>query len=166
MEVNITGNSIEVKGKAGENKRKFELGAIEIKKENNEIVLNCKKATKREKKVMNTIAAHIKNMIKGAQEKFEYKLKICFNHFPITIEIKENEAIIKNFLGEKVPRKARLPKGAEVKIDGQIITVTSVDKGLAGQVAANFEKATRIRAHDRRVFQDGIFMITKAGREI
>ena len=44
--------------------------------------------------------------------------------------------------------------------------VSSVDKELAGQVAANFETATKVPMKDRRVFQDGIFIINKAGREM
>jgi large subunit ribosomal protein L6 len=105
-------------------------------------------------------------MIKGVQEKFEYQLKICFSHFPINVEIKDKEAIIKNFLGEKIPRKTKILEDVEVEIDKDIIKVRSVSKELAGQVAANFEIATKIRKKDRRVFQDGIFIINKAGKEI
>ena len=166
VEVNIEGSTLTVKGKEGENQRTFNIAKLVFEKKDNQISIGSKKATKREKKLMNTIAAHIQNMFKGVQEKFEYKLKVCFSHFPITVKIEGDGATIQNFLGEKIPRKLKIPKGADVKLDGKIITVTSLDKELAGQAAANFEKATKIRMKDRRVFQDGIFITNKAGREM
>ncbi|RLG12341.1 50S ribosomal protein L6 [Candidatus Pacearchaeota archaeon] len=166
VEAEIKGNILEIKGKEGENKKKFNLHNIKLEKKDNKIVIGNKKATKKEKKMINTITAHIKNMIQGVQEKFEYKLKAVFSHFPITLEKQGDEVIIKNFLGEKIERKAKIPKGAEVKIEKEYVTITSVDKEIAGQAAANLEKATRIRMRDRRVFQDGVYIINKAGKEI
>lgn len=166
VEAEISGSTLVVKGPEGEVKKSFKLGKVELKKEGNTIVVGNKKSTKNEKKMTNTITAHINNMIKGVQEKFEYELKICFSHFPITVEIKGNEAVIKNFLGEKIPRKAKIPQGAEVEAGKEIIKVKSVNKELAGRTAANFEAATKVRSRDRRIFQDGIFMIKKAGKEI
>jgi len=166
IEINLDGNRLTVKGPEGENEKTFNIINLVFEKKDNQIIIGCEKATKREKKMMNTISAHIKNMIKGVQKKFEYKLKVCFSHFPISIEIKENEAIIKNFLGEKIPRKVKISKDVEVKIDKGIITIISFDKELAGQTAANFETATRIKKKDRRIFQDGIFIISKNGREM
>jgi len=166
VEVNLDGTTLTVKGKEGELKRKFDAINLDFEIKDKEIIIGSKKATKREKKMMNTIASHIKNMIKGVQEKFEYKLKICFSHFPITVDVQEDKAIIKNFLGEKIPRKCQIPEGAEVKVEKDIITVIALDKEIAGQAAANFEKATRIPTKDRRIFQDGIFIINKAGREM
>jgi len=166
VEFNLDGSTLIVKGKEGENKRTFKESNLIFEKKDKQIIIGSEKATKREKKNMNTIAAHIRNMIKGVQKKFEYKLKICFSHFPITVEIKENKAIIKNFLGEKIPREVKIPEGVEVKIDKEIITINSLNKELAGQAAANFETATRISKKDRRIFQDGIYIINKDGREM
>ncbi len=166
IEVNVNGDIIEAKGPAGENKKEFDTTNLILEKKDNQIIIGNKKATKKEKKRINTLASHIKNMIKGAQEKFEYKLKICFSHFPISVEVQNNEALIKNFLGEKVPRKVKIPEGVEVKADKETVSVSGLDKEVTGQVAANFEKATRVPMKDRRIFQDGIFITNKAGREI
>ena len=166
VEVKIEGDVVETKGVAGENTRTFDITNLMLEKKENQIIIGNKKATKREKKRMNTLVAHIKNMIKGVQEKFEYHLKICFSHFPITVELEEDGALVKNFVGEKIPRKVKFVKVVDVKADKEIITVSSVDKELAGQVAANFEKATKVPMKDRRVFQDGIYITDKAGRKM
>ena len=166
IEIKIEDGKVNIKGPEGENKRNFDLRKIVLEKKENKIILGSKKATKKEKKMINTMTAHIKNMIKGTQEKFEYKLKIVFSHFPITVEIQGEKAIIKNFLGEKVPREVKIPKDAEIKVDKDIVTVTSLNKEIAGQAAANLESATKIKMRDRRVFQDGIYITNKAGREI
>lgn len=166
VEASIVGNKLTLKGAEGENSRKFETESFDLKIKETKIILSCEKGTKREKKLINTSVAHIQNMLKGIQAKFEYNMKICFHHFPITIDIKDGTATIKNFLGEKIPRKAKILNGVNVDVKGQEITITSNDKELAGQTAANFEKATKIRSKDRRIFQDGIFMTKKAGREI
>jgi len=166
VDLNIDDNFVIVKGPEGENKKKFNFGNLKVKKENNELLISHERATKNEKKQMNTITAHIKNMIEGVQKKFEYKLKICFSHFPISVEINGNKAVIKNFLGEKIPRKTKILEGVDIKISGQEITITSNNRELAGQTAANLEKATKVGKRDRRIFQDGIFMTNKAGKDI
>lgn len=157
---------ITVKGPLGENKKQLNLYKIDLKIEENKIVIGNKAATKRQKKMINTIAAHLTNMIKGVSEKFEYKLKICFSHFPFTVTITGKKVEIKNFLGEKISRMVSIPEGAEVDIQKEIITVNSIDKEIAGQAAANFEIATKIRGKDTRIFQDGIYITEKCGRAI
>jgi large subunit ribosomal protein L6 len=166
VEASVEGSIVTVQKDGKKNSREFDLIGIKLEKKGNEIVLEEKKASKKEKRRMNTVASHIKNMIKGLQEKFEYKLKICFSHFPITVEMKGNEAIIKNFLGERSPRKIKMPEGANIKVEKDIITVDSHNKEIAGQAAANFEMVTRIVNRDRRIFQDGIFITSKCGEEM
>jgi large subunit ribosomal protein L6 len=166
IKVDVDGAKVIVEGKEGKNEREFKIANLTLEKKGNEIIIGNKKASKKEKRQMNSIAAHIRNMFKGIQEKFEYRLKVCFSHFPITVEVKGNEAIIKNFLGEKTPRKAKIPAGAEMKVEKDVIIIKSHDVEIAGQAAANLETATRIAKRDRRVFQDGIFITSKAGEEI
>ena len=166
VEVNINENLVVVKGAEGEVKKELDFTNLDVEKKDKEIIIGNKKSTKKEKKMMNTIVAHIKNMIKGVQGKFEYKLKVCFSHFPFTIEMQGKEVTIKNFLGEKIPRKMKILDDVDVDIKGQDITIISINKESAGQTAANFETATKVRSRDRRIFQDGIFITNKPGRKI
>jgi large subunit ribosomal protein L6 len=166
VEANLEEGTLIVKGPEGENKRSFNTKGFEFEIKDKKIRLGGKKITKKEKKIINTSLAHIKNMLEGVQKKFEYQLKICFSHFPISVEIKEGEALIKNFLGEKIPRKVKILRGVEVSTEDSIIKISSINREDAGQTAANFESSTKIRKKDRRIFQDGIFITSKAGKEI
>ncbi len=166
VEVGVERDALIVGGKEGENKRTFKINKLTFEKKNNKIILGAKNSTKKEKKMINTIAAHIQNMISGVQKKFVYKLKVCFTHFPISVEVKGNEFIIKNFLGEKISRKSKILSGVDVKVDKDIITITSQNKELAGQTAANLETATKIKRKDLRIFQDGIWITSRAGKGV
>ena len=170
VEVNIDGSKVKVKGPLGELERSFKLKEnIYLKKENNkDVIIGCEKATKKEKKLINTTAAHIKNMIKGVVEGFEYKLQVCFSHFPISVEFDKEKGLllIKNFLGENKERVAKILPDVDVEIKNDIVIVKGIDKEKVGQSAANIENATRIKAKDRRVYQDGIWIIEKAGKKV
>ena len=72
----------------------------------------------------------------------------------------------KNFLGEKSPRTLTLKKNVSIKIEGDLIAIESPNKELAGQMASDIELLTAKANRDLRVFQDGIYMIEKAGKKI
>ena len=166
VEVTLNEDVLTAKGPLGEASKKILLKKLNFQIKDNKILLSHEKATKREKKIMNTLESHIKNLVNGVVKKFEYKLKICFGHFPFTVKIENNVAIIKNFLGEKVDRKVKMPKDIEIEMDKEIITIKSSNKEIAGQAAANLEAATKIKGRDKRIFQDGIYITNKCGKEI
>jgi len=166
VEASIDGKILNVKGEKGENKRAFHYPGIELKLEDKKIIVYCKLATKKEKSMMGVFSAHVKNMVSGVSEGFIYKLKICSGHFPMNVELNEQKLIINNFLGEKKPRIANILDSVTANIDGDMITIEGYDKEAAGQSSANIEKATKISGRDRRIFQDGIFIIEKSGRHI
>lgn len=81
----------------------------------------------------------------------------------MNVAVSGNELVIKNFLGEAVPRRVEIMQGAEVKVNGEEITVKSCNVEIAGQTAAKIETACRITNRDRRIFQDGCYIFDKAG---
>ncbi len=158
----IDNSILKVKGPKGEVKKNFLHPKVSLSVENNKIILCAQKATKREKTMVGSFKAHIKNMIQGVKEPYRYKLKICSGHFPMSVSVSGNEVVIKNFLGEAVPRKIKIMPGAEVKVNGEEILVFSSDVEMAGQTAARIESACRITNRDRRIFQDGCYIVEKA----
>lgn len=156
---------ITIKSNKGTLTRRFSNPALEIKIEQDSLTISSRQnPSKNTKRIINTVVSHIKNMIEGLQNPYTYKLKIVSGHFPMNVTIDKNIIVIKNFLGEKVPRKAKVLDGSKAEIKGDEITVTSINKELAGQTAANIEMATRITNKDRRIFSDGIFITQKALR--
>lgn len=160
----LVGSLLKVKGPKGEVSRAFVHPKVNISIEGNKVVLFIAKGTKREKTIIGSFESHIDNMVKGVQEPYVYKLKICSGHFPMSVTVAGQELIIKNFLGEAVPRKVELMKGAEVKVVGEEIVVTSADIELAGQTAAKIETACKVTNRDRRIFQDGCYIFQKADK--
>ena len=175
VSVVVSGNDVVIKGRDKELKRSFDMGKVSVKVADGKIVLSAKGATRRESKMIGTIWAHLKNMVKGVGENFVYELEVCNVHFPMQVTIVKDsgvrnqdseKVVIKSFLGETTERVARVMAGADVDIKGNKITVSSHDIEAAGQTAANLEKATRLTGRDRRIFQDGIFITKKPYRVI
>lgn len=143
--------------------KKLFFPGIKIEIKDSEIEINCKKGNRIHLKIINTFIAHIKNLFAGLDKPFVYELETCNVHFPISLKVDGSNLIINNFFGEKVPRKAKILEGVDVKVEKNKITVSSRYKELAGQTAANFEKATKIKERDPRIFQDGIYITKKPG---
>lgn len=163
-EFNVDNFKVSVKGPKGNLEKDFFSplfrNEITIRKDNNKIFLSTKSEKRKIKSMLGTIESHIKNMFKGVTEGFTVKLKIIYMHFPMKVDVSGKKVIISNFLGERVPRKAKIVGDCKVDIKDDIITVTGIDKENVGQTAANMERATWIKARDRRVFQDGIFRLS------
>lgn len=156
---------ITIKGSKGEVSKSFLHPLINIKiNNNNEIIFSTIKDKQVEKKLIQTYLAHLKNLSKGVVQGHKYVLKICSGHFPMNVSIKNNVLEIKNFIGEAVPRNIVLDTTVDTKIEGDKIVVTGVNKEAVSQMAANIEKLTRRNGFDKRVFQDGIYIIDKDGK--
>jgi len=163
IQIELNNFKVKVTGSKGALERDFYSPLfrrdIKINKNDNKILINWESKRKKVKSMAGTIESHILNMIEGVREGYVVKLKIVYMHFPFTLKISGKDILINNFLGEKTPRKAKIVNDCKVDVNGDEITVTGINKDDVGQTAANLEKATWIRARDRRVFQDGIFRL-------
>jgi large subunit ribosomal protein L6 len=166
VQARLDGKKLTVKGEKGEVSKSLNHPKILINLDGNKLVMQTITNRREENNLLRTFKAHVSNLIKGATEGVEYKLKVCSGHFPMNISVANNELVIKNFLGEKVPRKLKLKNGVSVKLDGSVITVDGVDLELVSQTAADIEQLSRRAGFDKRVFQDGIYITSKDGKEI
>jgi large subunit ribosomal protein L6 len=156
--VSVAEGRITVKGPNGQFERIFNPRIVDVKINGTQVDVSLKgRSSRKNNALLNTTIAHLKNMLAGSTKLFEKKLQILYSHFPVTIEIKGKEILIKNFLGEKTPRKTKIFGNSSVEVKGQEITVSGADKESVGQTAANLVKATKILKKDVRVFQDGIY---------
>jgi large subunit ribosomal protein L6 len=153
---------IKIKGPKGEIERRFYHPRVEMKLEGNIVKIHCDGPKRAEMGLAGTWNAHVNNMVQGVTEGFHYKMRIIFSHFPIKTSVKGTDLIIENFLGERHPRSAKILEGVTAKISGDSITLEGIDKEKVGQTAANIEKSTIVRGYDPRVFQDGIYLVSRS----
>jgi large subunit ribosomal protein L6 len=159
VNVQLEGNNIVVKGPKGNLSRNFS-SKLKIEKKGYALILSCE-PRKKNKALLYTTIAHLKNMLTGVTKGFQYELKIVYSHFPIKASAKGSKFIIENFLGEHTPRIATIVEGTSVEIKGDKVIVIGTDIEKVSQTAGNIELATRIKERDPRVFQDGIYIVKK-----
>ncbi|MDI6798800.1 MAG: 50S ribosomal protein L6 [Candidatus Aenigmarchaeota archaeon] len=162
VSVELAGNKIKVSGPKGSLEKELKLGReIKIEKLENRIKVSSEKERRKIKALVGTIAAHIRNMIKGVTKGFVYRLKVVYMHFPITVKVEGNKVLLHNFLGERVPRVAKIIGNVQVKVEGPEVIVSGIDLDDVSLTASNIEQACRIKARDRRIFQDGCWIVSR-----
>ena len=152
---------LKVTGPKGDLQREMWYPGIEITVGSEDVRFETKSQKKAVTAMVGTLASHCTNMCSGVSKGYIYGMKVVYSHFPIQIKVVGDRLEIVNFLGEKHPRYAKILPGTTVKVGSDEVTVTGIDKEVVGSTAANIERATRIRKRDPRVFQDGIYIITR-----
>jgi large subunit ribosomal protein L6 len=163
VKASLEDSTVTITGEKGSLVRKFAYPKITITLENGNLIVSCRNARRKQKALVGTFIAHLNNMIEGVTKGFEYKMKTVYSHFPIKTMVDGNTFIIENFLGERSPRKAVILEGVIVEVKGDDVTAIGIDKEKVGQTVANIERATAVKRRDIRVFQDGVYRISKGG---
>ena len=153
---------VTISGPKGSLSREFTSTSVSLLQEGGALIVRADLPRKKIKALAGTWNAHLNNMVKGVTDGFKYNLKAFYSHFPMTLEVKGREFVVNNYFGEKVPRRANILNGVDVKISNKVeVTVTGIDKENVGQTAANIERCVVVKNRDRRVFQDGIYLLSK-----
>lgn len=161
VQIDVKEKSVTVKGPKGSLNRNFSNPIFDryvtIEKSDNKITVKGNDRRKI-KSFVGAIASHIENMALGVTKGYTYKLKIFHTHFPITMEVKGKQVIVKNFLGERSQRIREIIGATKVEVKKDEITVTGIDKEAVSQTAGNIEGTCRLPGKDRRIFLDGIYI--------
>jgi large subunit ribosomal protein L6 len=155
---------IKVKGQNGEITKDFShIRGIKVSIEENKLIFSTHFPKSGTLALTKTIYNLIKNLIIGVQTNYQYVCKICYSHFPCTVEAKpeKKELRVINFLGERAPRTTKYPDNVEIDVRGEDVYLIGPDKEALGQTAANLRSCCRIRKKDPRVFQDGVYLYKK-----
>ena len=157
----MAGCTITVTGEKGSVTRDFTHAKLNIEHLDDSVRVWAINPRKKQASLVNTIVAHIRNMMKGVTKGFTYKMKIVFVHFPMTLRIEGNQIAIQNFTGERKSRDAKIVGDTKVRVDGEDIIVEGIDLEEVAQTAANIQTSVKIRRKDRRKFLDGIYVYSK-----
>ena len=162
VNVEISGSRIKVSGTKGSLEKKFIIDKdMKIEKIENKVRVSSARERRSTKALVGTINAHIRNMIDGVTKGFTYRLRVIYSHFPVTVKVEKDKILIQNFLGERTARIAQIVGKTEVKIEGSDLVLSGIDIEEVSQTAGNIEQAARIVGYDKKVFQDGVYIVSK-----
>lgn len=158
--VEISGNVITTKGSLGSNTRTFNDALISVAKDGGKVKLTPiaqKELAKKGMMVEKALAKELQNDMNGVLKHFEKNMQVVFAHFPITVEAKGDIVFIKNLIGERAPRTAKIVGTTKVEVKGQAVRLYGTSLDDVSQTGANIRGACRIVNKDSRIFQDGLY---------
>jgi large subunit ribosomal protein L6 len=135
--VTIKGSEVTVKGPQGELKRRFDPD-MKIEQDNGQIVVSRPTDQRRHRALHGLTRALINNMVIGVNEGYERRLEIIGTGYRAEMQGED----LKLSLGYSHDIVVVPPPGVKFQIEerGKLIILTSADKELIGQVAADIRK--------------------------
>ena len=129
--VSVSDNFVTVKGPQGELSKQIHP-LISATVADGLVSFASKNTTLESKALLGTVAAHVRNMVKGVGEK--YSKTLILEGIGYKMEAKEDH--LRLALGFSHPIIVSIPKGISITIEKGSLTVTGVDKDMVGEFAA------------------------------
>ncbi|ELZ93986.1 50S ribosomal protein L6P [Haloferax mucosum ATCC BAA-1512] len=150
-----------IEGSSGSVTKRLWYPNVSVSVEDSAIVIESDVENAKTNATIGTFESHVNNMLHGVTNGWEYQMEVHYAHFPMQVNVEGDDVVIKNFLGEKSPRRTEIRGDTDVQVDGESVTLTGPDKEDVGQTAADIEQLTRVKDKDTRVFTDGVYITQK-----
>mgnify|MGYP003302867860 CR=1 FL=1 len=122
VSASLEGDNVIIAKEGNSVSREFRHPRLVVSEVDGGLEVFCDLPRRSERALAGTWNAHLKNMVKGVDSGFEYRLQAVYSHFPMTIKVQGNELTVTNLFGEKVPRVAKLPwtpSEVEVRVENK-----------------------------------------------
>ncbi|WP_169975252.1 MULTISPECIES: 50S ribosomal protein L6 [unclassified Campylobacter] len=131
LDVSVEGNLL--KFKKGNNTKELDTkGHVDVKVENSSIVFSPKGDDRQSRAYWGTYRALANNIVTGLTEGFIRKLEIN----GVGYKAAAKGSVLELTLGFSHPINHEVPKGVEVSVEKNVITIKGDDKQVVGQIAA------------------------------
>ncbi|WP_132059696.1 50S ribosomal protein L6 [Halorussus amylolyticus] len=150
-----------VEGPNGSVTRRLWYPDVSVAVDGDSVVIESDEDDAKTTATIGTFESHVRNMLHGVTEGWEYTMEVFYSHFPMQVRSESDEVVIENFLGEKAPRRTSIHGDTTVDVDDEVVTLSGPSIEDVGQTAADIEQLTRVRGKDTRVFQDGVYITEK-----
>jgi large subunit ribosomal protein L6 len=150
-----------VEGPEGSVTRRLWFPDVEVTVEDGAVAIESEATDAETTATIGTFESHVRNMLHGVTEGWEYRMQVHYAHFPMQVTVEDGEVVIQNFLGERAPRRTHVRGDTTVEVDEEEIVLHGPDKEAVGQTAGAIEQLTRVNNKDTRVFQDGVYIVEK-----
>ncbi len=158
----LQNDTLVIQGPLGKVEQDFSKIPVEVKVEGRSVKLLSRGARRTNRSIFNTARSLVTNAVHGVTKGYQYKLKVIFAHFPVSVKVQGRNILVENFYGERSPRVAEIVGDTKVEVQGEDIVLNGVSIQDIGQTAANLEQATTVRRKDQRVFLDGVYVYERA----
>ncbi|WP_410766894.1 50S ribosomal protein L6 [Haloferax sp. DFSO60] len=157
----VSNLELTVEGSNGSVTKRLWYPNVSVSVEDGSVVIESDVENAKTNATIGTFESHVNNMLYGVTDGWEYKMEVHYAHFPMQVNLEGDDVVIKNFLGERSPRRTPVRGDTDVQIDGEELTLSGPSKEDVGQTAADIEQLTRVKDKDTRVFTDGVYITQK-----
>jgi len=158
VSANFKDGQVTVTGPLGKVSQDFSKIPVDLEIKGSSVKILTHGARRKNRSIINTARSLITNAVQGVTKGYEYKLKVIYAHFPVTVKVQGKKVSVENFYGERSPRVAQIIGDTKAEVQGEDIILNGVSIQDVGQTAANLEQATAVKRKDQRVFLDGVYV--------